>query len=70
MVVKIYVRERQKVKSGVKSPKFRVIAVTGTQGNGERIHIEATHFRKKELEMIAKDTNSEIVFLDTFEKDE
>ena len=56
--MKIYVRERQKVGEGVESPKYRVVAVTG----GE-IQIEATHFRKFEIEQIAKDINAEIVFM-------
>jgi hypothetical protein len=47
--MKIYVRERQKVGEGVESPKYRIVAVTGGQ-----IQIEATHFRKFEIEIIAK----------------
>ena len=56
--VKIYVRERQKVGEGVESPKYRIVAVTG----GE-IQIEATHFRKFEIEEIAKDVKAEVVFM-------
>jgi hypothetical protein len=56
--MKIYVRERQKVGEGVESPKYRVVAVTG----GE-IQIEATHFRKFEIEQIAKDVKAEVVFM-------
>jgi hypothetical protein len=56
--MKIYVRERQKVGEGVESPKYRIVAVTGGQ-----IQIEATHFRKFEIEQIAKDISAEIVFL-------
>ena len=56
--MKIYARERQKVGEGVESPKFRIVAVTGGQ-----IQIEATHFRKFELEQIAKDAKAEIVFM-------
>jgi hypothetical protein len=56
--MKIYVRERQKVGEGVESPKYRIVAVTG----GE-IQIEATHFRKFEIEQIAKDVKAEIVFM-------
>jgi hypothetical protein len=62
MVMKIYVRERQKVGSGVKQPKFRVVAVTG--GEREHIKIEATHFRKNEIEQVAKDVNAEIIYLE------
>jgi len=56
--MKIYVRERQKVGEGVESPKYRVIAVTGGQ-----LQIEATHFRKFEIEQIAKDIKAEVVFM-------
>jgi hypothetical protein len=56
--MKIYVRERQKVGEGVESPKYRVVAVTG--GN---VQIEAIHFRKFELEQIAKDVGAEVVFM-------
>ena len=55
--MKLYVRERQKVGEGVKQPKFRIVAVTGGQ-----IQVEATHFRKMEIELIAKDAGAEVVF--------
>jgi hypothetical protein len=56
--MKIYVRERQKVGEGVESPKYRIVAVTGGQ-----LQIEATHFRKFEVEQIAKDVGAEVVFM-------
>jgi len=56
--MKIYVRERQKVGEGVESPKYRVVAITGGQ-----IQVEATHFRKFEIEQIAKDAKAEVVFM-------
>ena len=56
--MKIYVRERQKVGEGVESPKYRVVAVTGGQ-----LQIVATHFRKFEIEQIAKEVGAEIVFM-------
>jgi hypothetical protein len=56
--MKLYVRERQKVGEGVESPKYRVVAVTGGQ-----IQIEASHFRKFEIEQIAKDVGAEVVFM-------
>jgi hypothetical protein len=58
LTMKIYVRERQKVGEGVESPKFRIVAVTGGQ-----LQIEATHFRKFEIEQIAKDVKAEVVFM-------
>jgi len=57
--MKIYVRERQKVGEGVRQPMFRILAVTGGQ-----IQIEATHFRKFEIERIAKDIDAEVVYLE------
>lgn len=59
MTMKIYVRERQKVGEGVKSPKYRIVAITGGQ-----VQIVATHFRKMELETIAKEVGAELVFLE------
>ena len=56
--MKIYVRERQKVGEGVESPKYRIVAVTGGQ-----IQIEATHFRKFEIEQIAKDIKAELIYM-------
>lgn len=56
--MKIYVRERQKVGDGVEQPKFRIVAVTGGQ-----IQIEVPHFRKFEIEQIAKDEGAEVVYL-------
>jgi hypothetical protein len=57
-MMKIYVRERQKVGEGVESPKYRIIAVTG----GE-LQIEATHFRKFEIEQVAKDVGAQVVYM-------
>ena len=57
--MKLYVRERQKVGEGVKQPKYRIVAITG----GE-IQVEATHFRKSEIEAIAKDVGAEVIFLE------
>ena len=58
MSMKIYVRERQKVGEGVESPKYRIVAVTG----GE-LQIEAPHFRKFEIEQIAKDVGAQVIFM-------
>ena len=63
--MKIYVRERQKVKEGAEQPKYRVVAVTGGQ-----IQVEATHFRKFEVEQIAKDLSAEIVYLQPVPEEE
>jgi len=63
--MKIYARERQKVGEGVKQPKYRIVAVTGGQ-----IQIVATHFRKMELEMIAKEVGAELVLLEPVPDDQ
>ena len=60
--MKIYVRPRQKVGEGVHQPMFRIVAVTGK--GEEKLKIQATHFRKKEIEMIAADTSAEVVVLE------
>ena len=57
-MIKIYVRERQKVREGAKQPMFRIVAVTGGQ-----VQIELTHFRKFEIEQIAKDVKAEVVYM-------
>ncbi len=64
-MMKLYVRERQKIGEGVKQPKYRVLAVTG----GE-LQIEATHFRKVEIEEIAKDVGAQVVYMEPVAEDE
>ncbi|MFA5296336.1 MAG: hypothetical protein WC382_12595 [Methanoregulaceae archaeon] len=63
--MKIYVRERMKVREGAKQPMFRIVAVTG--GN---IQIELTHFRKFEIEEIAKDVGAELIYFEEIPDDE
>jgi hypothetical protein len=58
-MTKIYVRPRLKVGEGVQQPMFRIVAVTGGQ-----MQIEATHFRKLEIEQIAKDVGAQVVYLE------
>ncbi len=58
-MMKIYVRGRQKVGEGVKQPMFRIVAVTGRQ-----LQIQAIHFRKVEIEQIAKDVGAQVVYLE------
>ena len=64
-MLKIYVRERMKVREGAKQPMFRIVAVTGGQ-----VQVELTHFRKFELEQIAKDIGAEIVYLEEIPEEE
>jgi hypothetical protein len=56
--LKIYIRERKKVGENVEEPRFRIVAVTGGQ-----LQIEAPHFRKLEIEQIAKEINAQVVYL-------
>jgi len=63
--MKIYVRERQKIGEGVEEPRFRIVAVTGGQ-----LQIEAPHFRKLEIEQIAKDINAQVVYLTPVPEDQ
>jgi hypothetical protein len=58
-MTKIYVRPRLKVGEGVQQPMFRIVAVTGGQ-----LQIEATHFRKLEIEQIAKDVGAQVVYME------
>lgn len=68
--MKIYARERQKVGTGVKQPRFRVVAVVEEQGEKKHLKVEGTHFRKVELEQIAKDLGAEVVYLEEMPEEE
>ncbi len=57
--MKIYVRERIKVGEGVRQPRYIVLAVQGGD-----LKVYAHHFRKTELEQMAKDSGAELVFLE------
>jgi len=63
--LKIYVRPRMKVGEGVKQPMYRVVAITGGQ-----LQIELTHWRKFELEQVAKDVGAEIVWFEEIPDEE
>ncbi|SMF03213.1 hypothetical protein [Desulfovibrio gilichinskyi] len=56
--MKIFVRERVKATDGDKSPRFRVVGVTG----GE-LTIKVKRIRKCELKQLAEHTGAEIVYL-------
>lgn len=58
MAGKIFFRERQKVKEGAKSPRYRIAAVTGAD-----LKVYGNHFRKTELEQIAEEVGAELVAL-------
>ncbi|NLA38129.1 MAG: hypothetical protein GX882_01840 [Methanomicrobiales archaeon] len=68
--MKIYARERQKVGTGVRQPRFRVVAVAEEKGDDKHLKVEGVHFRKIELEEIAKDLGAEIVYLEEMPEEE
>lgn len=68
--MRIYARERQKVGTGVKQPRFRVVAVVEEQGESKHLKVEGTHFRKVELEQIAKDIGAEVIYLEEMPEEE
>ncbi len=65
MAMKIYVRERIKIGEGVRQPRFIVLAVAGGD-----MKVYAHHFRKTELEQMAKDSGAELVFLEPMPEEE
>jgi hypothetical protein len=54
----IFYRERQKVKDGSKTPRFRIAAVAGVD-----LKIYADHLRRGELEQITDAVGAELVEL-------
>lgn len=59
MAGQIFYRERVKAKEGSRTPRFRVAAVSGVE-----LKVYGNHFRKKELEQIAKATGADLVALE------
>ncbi len=55
---KIFVRERRKLLPGEKKPRFRVVAVAGSD-----VKFKVEHIRRMELETIAEAVGAEIVYL-------
>jgi len=64
MAGKIFYRERNKVGTKEKSPRFALVAVTGME-----LEFYSNHLRKKELEEIAGAMGAELVLLKTDPKD-
>jgi hypothetical protein len=54
----IFYRERQKVKDGSKTPRFRITAVSGVD-----LKVYADHFRLGELKQLADATGADLVAL-------
>lgn len=59
MAGKIFYRPRAKTSEGDKKPRYRVVAVLDLN-----LKIHAEHFRKKELEMIAKEADAFLIELE------
>jgi len=55
---KIFYRDRTKIGEGKKSPRFKLVAVTGID-----MQIYAKHMRKQELEQIAQEVGAKLVEL-------
>lgn len=58
MAGKIFIRERRKVEMGEKKPRFRVVAVSGTD-----VKFRVRHVRRQEIDEIARITGAEVVLL-------
>ena len=58
MAGKIFYRERLKVQDGAKTPRFRVVAVTGVD-----LKVYGDHFRKSELQHLSEEVGAELVLL-------
>ncbi len=63
MAITIYLRERIKVGKGTKQPRFRVIAVSSNDDEDVQFELLSVHFRKVEIEQIAKEIGAKLVFL-------
>ncbi|MGA6927198.1 MAG: hypothetical protein WBY88_16035 [Desulfosarcina sp.] len=59
----IFYRERQKVKDGSKTPRFRIAAVSGVD-----LKVYANHLRLGELKQIADVTGAQLVELEGGDK--
>ncbi len=65
MASKIFYRERQKVKDGSKTPRYRIVAVTGAD-----LKVYGNHLRNAELTQIAEAVGAELVKLKRGKKHE
>ena len=59
MAGKIFYRERKKVQDGAKTPRFRVVAVSGVD-----LKVFAPHLRKSELAHLAREVGAELIELE------
>ena len=58
MAGQIFYRERQKAKDGAKTPRYRIIAVSGVD-----LKVYGNHLRKAELDQIAGAVKADLVAL-------
>jgi hypothetical protein len=58
MAGQIFYRERQKAKEGAKTPRYRIVAVSGVD-----LKVYGQHLRKTELEQIATAVKADLVAL-------
>ena len=58
MATKIFVRERRKIEKGEKKTRFQVVGISGSD-----VKIYSKYIRKNEIEQIDKETNAEVIYL-------
>ena len=63
MAGQIFYRERNKAKEGAKTPRYRIVAVSGVD-----LKVYGNHLRKAEIEQIAKAVKADLVALKRGEK--
>lgn len=63
MAGQIFYRERNKAKEGAKTPRYRIVAVSGVD-----LKVYGNHLRKAEIEQIAKAVKADLVALNRGEK--
>lgn len=59
MAGKVFYRERKKVQDGAKTPRYRVVAVSGVD-----LKVFAEHLRKSELEHLAREVGADLIELE------
>ncbi|HEX3011711.1 MAG TPA: hypothetical protein VHQ70_06680 [Syntrophomonadaceae bacterium] len=65
MAGKIFIRERRKIETGEKKPRYTIVGVAGTD-----LRIFAKHVRKMEIDQIASAIGAELVYLQAGKDDE